>query len=65
MATLTEDLNKEIDRILSEVNQIFYDAEYWNNLHPNVEPINPDKDGVLRKLEKMLKETKEALQNTK
>lgn len=34
-------------RIAREVEQIRVDAEHWNRLHPDEEPINPDPDGEL------------------
>lgn len=38
--------------ILSNINQLFADADYWNNntrvrLYPNDEPINIDPDGSM------------------
>lgn len=29
---------------------IFNDADHWNCLHPDLEPIDPDQDGDLRRL---------------
>lgn len=40
--------------MLTEINQIFLDAEHWNNTHPEEEPINPDKDGFLRHMAEIL-----------
>lgn len=39
-------------RMCDEIKQIFLDAQHWNNIHPDEEPINPDPDG---KLGRMLK----------
>lgn len=33
--------------VLAEIRQIFLDAEHWNRLHPEEEPIDPDPDDVL------------------
>lgn len=37
-------------RIIAETRQIFADAERWNHLHPDEEPIDPDPHGTLREL---------------
>lgn len=37
-------------RIIAEVRQIFADADRWNHLHPDEEPIDPDPHGTLREL---------------
>lgn len=34
-------------RISNDIKQMFVDAKYWNELHPNEEPIDPDPDGEL------------------
>lgn len=34
-------------RILGRINQLFADTAYWNGLHPEEAPINPDLDGQL------------------
>jgi hypothetical protein len=34
--------------LADEIEQLFIDAEHWNRLHPDLAPINPDEDGVLR-----------------
>ena len=48
--------------LCNEINQIFLDADHWNNIHPDEEPINPDPDGklkrMLRALEYMLRREK-------
>lgn len=40
--------------ILAEIKQIFVDAEHWNSIHPDEEPINPDPDGFLRHMAEIL-----------
>jgi hypothetical protein len=37
-------------RIITEIRQIFLDAEHWNRLHPDEEPLDPDPQGELRAL---------------
>ena len=36
--------------IVSEIDQMFRDAEYWNSRNPNEPPIDADPDGTLRQL---------------
>ncbi|OPY78316.1 MAG: hypothetical protein A4E65_02339 [Syntrophorhabdus sp. PtaU1.Bin153] len=40
--------------LLAEIKQIFLDADHWNNIHPNEEPINPDEDGFLHHIAEIL-----------
>jgi hypothetical protein len=47
----------EAKRIAREIDQIFLDAEHWNAAHPHEEPIDPDPDGVLRRIRAGLPET--------
>lgn len=42
-----DELIAEAQRIHDEIKQMFVDAEYWNNLHPD-HPIDPDPDGFLK-----------------
>jgi hypothetical protein len=37
-------------RIITEIRQIFADAEHWNRVHPEEEPIEPDPHGTLAEL---------------
>ena len=46
---------EKIKKQLSEIEQIFLDAEHWNQAHPDEELINPDPDNELRKLSWRLK----------
>lgn len=41
-------------RMCDEIGQIFLDAQHWNNIHPDEEPINPDPDGMLTRMLKDL-----------
>jgi hypothetical protein len=40
----------EARRIITEIRQIFVDAERWNSLHPDEKPIDPDPHGTLNEL---------------
>src|SRR5262249_55633703 len=40
-----QDLINEAARILRNMDQYYIDIEYWNELHPNEQPIDPDDDG--------------------
>jgi hypothetical protein len=37
----------EAARISNEIEQMFIDYEYWNELHPDEQPIDTDPDGQL------------------
>lgn len=38
---------ERLKRLRKEIYQIFLDAQHWNNIHPDEEPVNPDPDGKL------------------
>ncbi len=40
-------LINEAARIVNNIDQHFIDAEYWNDLHPDEEPLIADPDGQL------------------
>lgn len=40
-----QQLINEAARILRNMDQYYIDIEYWNELHPNETPIDPDDDG--------------------
>lgn len=47
-------LINEAARIANEIEQHFIDATYWNELHPDQEPLNPDADGQLARWKKSM-----------
>jgi len=49
-----ERILRQAQNILAEINQIFLDAEHWNNNHPDEKPINPDEDGFLHHMAEIL-----------
>lgn len=46
----------EARRIRKEIEQIFLDAEHWNLIHPEENPIDPDPDGTLVRMAKGIDE---------
>jgi hypothetical protein len=52
-------LINEAARIANNIEQQIIDIEYWNSLHPDEEPLDPDPDGQLaqwkHRMESMLK----------
>lgn len=43
-------------RIRSDIEQVFIDVEYWNRIHPEHDPIDPDPDGQLGRWAKAIDE---------
>lgn len=37
-------------KLRQDIDDIFSDAEHWNRIHPNEEPIDPDPDGLMGKI---------------
>jgi hypothetical protein len=62
-AKTREQILEEADRIRREIEQVFIDTEYWNSVHPNEEPINPDPDGMLARIKIGVMVQDVALQN--
>lgn len=36
-------------KTIAEIDQIHVDVAYWNRMHPDEEPLDPDPDGSLRR----------------
>lgn len=44
----------EAARISNEIEQMFIDYEYWNELHPEEEPVVTDPDGRLARIKRSM-----------
>lgn len=45
-----EQLVARMRKLRQDIAAIFDDAEHWNRLHPDEEPIDPDPDGLLARI---------------